>query len=402
MHRYQIILGLIFALCCVSLAVCQSHKTFTLVNSSTAIRIALPHNTAYRLFSLPNPERLVLDLNNTSLSRKSFYLKKISKPIKKVRIGFFKPHVLRLVFQLTEKQIYKSRLITTTKDQHLIITLKAKKTKAHPTPQSTVLQKNLEHYLVTTLAYQDKPSSDRLVTIVIDPGHGGKDPGTVGYYGTHEKDITRIIALRLQNKLNQYIGFHAILTHTRDCFIPLRGRLQIARHAHADLFLSIHADAYIKSNATGASIFALSTHGASSEAALWLSNRENHSELAGINLSHKNKTLYSVLLDLEQTASISASLKIGDQLLNNIKLIGSVHHDSVEQAPFMVLKNPDIPSLLIETGFLSNPSEERVLHNSFYQQRLVKALATGIVTYFSQHPPRNTLLARLHPNTVID
>lgn len=235
--------------------------------------------------------------------------------------------------------------------------------------------------------------SQRPIIVVIDPGHGGKDPGTVGPHGTYEKDIALAISRTLQKTINEQTGFHAVLTRNRDTFIPLRQRLKIARQDKADMFVAIHADAYQDPYATGASVYALSPHGASSEAARWLAAKENYSELGSIDLKDKSDVLRSVLIDLSQTATIVASVQIGNNILQQIARFERLHHNYVEQAPFMVLKSPDIPSLLVETGFLSNPDEETRLRDADYQQRLANAICAGIKNYFWNNPPSDTRVA---------
>lgn len=226
---------------------------------------------------------------------------------------------------------------------------------------------------------------DFVTTIVIDPGHGGKDSGAIGYRGTYEKYIVLEIAKRLQNIINQTRGFRAILTRNSDNFIDLRQRLEIAHRYKANMFIAIHADAFNTKTSYGASVFALSQKGATSEAARWLAERENESELGQV-IGNKSTLLRSVLLDLAQTATIGASLEIGDNILQNLKRITHLHSSKVEQAGFVVLKSPDIPSLLVETGFISDLYEEKKLRNRSYQQRLAECLAFGITSYFKQHP----------------
>lgn len=235
----------------------------------------------------------------------------------------------------------------------------------------------------------------RLINIVIDPGHGGKDPGTSGPMGTHEKDIVLAISKALKEELEKESSFKAMLTRDSDYFIPLRQRLNIARQDKGDMFVAIHADAFINPYASGSSIFALSAHGASSEAARWLAEKENYSELGGISLSDKSNILRSVLIDLSQTATISSSIQLGNSILRQLGKIGHLHRGFVEQAPFMVLKSPDIPSLLVETGFLSNPLEEQRLRDPYYQRKMAMAIAAGIKSYFWNNPPPGTLMASL-------
>lgn len=242
------------------------------------------------------------------------------------------------------------------------------------------------------------PTNGRLkprdIIIVIDPGHGGKDPGTTGPGGTHEKNVVLAIARNLQRMLNAEPGFHAVLTRDSDYYIPLRGRLDIARHDKADMFISIHADAFKDGDAMGASVYALSERGATSEAARWLAEKENTSELmGGVNLPGQDNILRSVLIDLSQTHTISVSLQIGNAVLRQLSYITQLHHNRVEQAAFVVLKSPDIPSLLIETGFLSSPRQERQLRNPRYQEQLANSILQGIKSYFVRNPPQGTLLS---------
>jgi N-acetylmuramoyl-L-alanine amidase len=227
------------------------------------------------------------------------------------------------------------------------------------------------------------PQEKHTHNIVIDPGHGGKDPGATGVHGTHEKNVVLAISKYLQCDLNSHPGFHVVLTRNSDYFIPLTERLQIARNNHADLFVAIHADAYPNPNSHGATVFALSMNGATSVAAHWIAKQENESEL-GHMLYHKDRTLRSVLIDLTQTASITTSLEVGKLMIQNLDNITRLHHPIVEQAGFLVLKAPEIPSLLVETGFLSNAGEELKLRDPAYQQEIANALANGIIKYYQK------------------
>jgi N-acetylmuramoyl-L-alanine amidase len=243
------------------------------------------------------------------------------------------------------------------------------------------------------------PLKLRDVVVVVDPGHGGKDPGAIGRLGTREKDVVLLIAKALQKKINQQPGFRAILTRRDDRYVSLRQRLAIARAHKADMFISVHADAFKNRKAHGASVYALSQRGATSEAARWLATRENRSELmGGVDLSDKGRMLKSILLDLSQTATISASLEIGGDILQALGRVGSLHHKVVEQAAFVVLKSPDIPSLLVETGFISNRQEEFHLRSPRYRAQVAGAIMQGISRYFVSHPPRNSWLAYYRKN----
>ena len=229
---------------------------------------------------------------------------------------------------------------------------------------------------------------DRLVVVAIDPGHGGEDPGATGPSGLREKDVVLAIALQLRDRLNANSNMRAMLTRDADFFVPLHERVKKARRVQADLFVSIHADAFMSPEARGASVFALSEHGATSSAARWMANRENASDLiGGTSLRAKDATVLRTLLDMSTTAQIKDSLKLGSEVLGQIGKVGKLHKGSVEQAGFAVLKAPDIPSILVESAFISNPGEEKKLRDPDYQRQLVEALATGIGRYFARNPP---------------
>lgn len=229
---------------------------------------------------------------------------------------------------------------------------------------------------------------NRLVIVAIDPGHGGEDPGAIGPTGLREKDVVLAIARQLQERLNARPGMRAMLTRDADYFVPLQERVRKARRVQADLFISIHADAFITPQARGASVFALSDSGATSTAARWMARRENASDaIGGINVASKDAHVVRTLLDMSTTAQIKDSLRIGREVLGHIGQVGRLHKRDVEQAGFAVLKAPDIPSILVETAFISNPEEEAKLRDDAYQNRLVQALHTGIVRYFARNPP---------------
>lgn len=246
------------------------------------------------------------------------------------------------------------------------------------------IQDNKNALVKPQITVSNQPKT-RPIIIIIDPGHGGKDPGAVGIHNTKEKNVVLAIAKDLQQKLNSQPNTKAVLTRNGDYFIPLRTRLKIARQYHGDLFISIHADAYMNTYAQGASVYALSLRGATSEAARFLAKKENESELGHV-IANKNPVLQSVLVDLTQTASITASLDVGYTVIHELAKLTKLHHDVVEQAAFVVLKEPDIPSLLVETGFISNASEELKLCNIQYQEKIAAALSSGIEDYFANHP----------------
>jgi N-acetylmuramoyl-L-alanine amidase len=231
----------------------------------------------------------------------------------------------------------------------------------------------------------------RLATIVIDPGHGGEDPGAIGRHGSREKHITLVVAQRLKALIDAEPNMRAVLTRDADYYLPLQVRVDKARKVRADLFVSVHADAFIRSNARGSSVFALSERRATSEAARWLAKKENDADLiGGVNLDTKDRYLAQTLLDLSQTATIDHSLRLGSAVLRKLGAINTLHKPRVEQASFAVLKAPDIPSILVETAFISNPEEEKRLNDEDYQDKLARAILDGIRDYFAKHPPRPT------------
>jgi N-acetylmuramoyl-L-alanine amidase len=223
--------------------------------------------------------------------------------------------------------------------------------------------------------------------VVLDPGHGGEDPGAVGKKGTREKDIVLTISRLLKDKFETDTRFRIALTRDADYFVPLHHRVQRARRLKADLFISVHADAFIHPQANGSSVFALSERGATSTAAKWIANKENDADLiGGINLSMRDSSLARILFDLSTTAQINDSLKLGRYVLSELGEVNRLHKPQVEQAGFAVLKAPDIPSILVETAFISNPEEERKLRDASYQSKMADAIADGVRTYFAKNP----------------
>ncbi|HVJ12468.1 MAG TPA: N-acetylmuramoyl-L-alanine amidase, partial [Burkholderiales bacterium] len=248
--------------------------------------------------------------------------------------------------------------------------------------------------LAALIAEQEKrpvtqKASMRLATIVIDAGHGGEDPGAIGRRGSREKDVTLGIAKRLKKLIDEEPNMRALLTRDGDYFLALGARVEKARAVKADLFVSIHADAFIRPNVRGSSVFALSEKRATSEAARWLANKENEADLiGGVSFDGKDKYLAQTLLDLSQTATIDHSLRLGNSVLQRLGGVNTLHKANVEQASFAVLKAPDVPSILVETAFISNPEEERRLNDQGYQDKLARAVLEGIREYVAKHPPR--------------
>ncbi|MCZ6526513.1 MAG: N-acetylmuramoyl-L-alanine amidase, partial [Gammaproteobacteria bacterium] len=234
----------------------------------------------------------------------------------------------------------------------------------------------------------------RDIVIAIDAGHGGEDPGASGQNGTYEKDVVLQLSKVLSNLINRERGMRAVMTRQGDYFVRLRKRLKTARQHNADLFISIHADAFKDPRVHGSSVYVLSKKGASSEHALWLAERENASDLiGGVSLEDKDDVLASVLLDLSQTASLEASIDVAERVLGALKQVGKVHKRRVEAAGFAVLKSPDIPSILIETAYISNPTEEKNLRNKAHRHKIANSILTGLRSYFNENAPEGTILA---------
>lgn len=383
----------------------------------TRVTIESQQPVKHTLFRLDNPDRLVLDLEDVALGATLNDIPgKISVEdpyIKGVRVGRFKPGTVRLVFDLKAKirpevfslapiGDYGHRLVLDVyplEPPDPLLAFLRNREHRHaepptvtpaPAPDAPVppVAKGEPPAAAKPVPRAARPPSERLVTIVIDPGHGGEDPGAVGRRGTLEKHVTLAISQKLKERIDNEPNMRAVLTREGDFFIPLHMRVAKARRVRADLFVSIHADAFIKPSANGSSVFALSERGATSAAASWLAKRENDADLiGGVNLGIQDPYLKQTLLDLSQTASINDSLKLGKAVLQEMGGINRLHKNYVEQAGFAVLKAPDIPSILIETAFISNPDEELRLRNPAYQNKMADAIFTGIKRYFAKNPP---------------
>lgn len=345
------------------------------IKQQTRVTLYLSGPTQYRAFMLSNPNRFVVDLKNVKTVKRF--------AVDNLKYATHRNGIFRMVFGLRTSVIPTIKTLSPDLFRHARLQIIFQR--PAQLAQKTVL---------SDVSDQRDDTTHRDIIVVIDPGHGGKDPGATGPGGTHEKNIVLSIAKKLQQRINQQRGFHAVLTRTGDYYLTLRQRLRIARQDKADMFIAIHADTWKNKLARGVSVFALSQRGATSEAARWLATRENASELmGGVDLQDKSHLLKSVLINLSQSATIRSSLEIGNDLLQTIKPIARLHHDRVEQAAFVVLKSPDIPSLLVETGFLSNPLEESRLRSQRYQRQLAEAIAQGIDKYFTHYPPRHTWLS---------
>jgi N-acetylmuramoyl-L-alanine amidase len=399
----------------------------------TRVTLELDSELKAEQFTLENPDRLVVDIEGLSMSQAlndlAAKVRKDDPYIRSLRIAQNRPNVLRLVFDLkqavapqvfTLKPVadYQYRLVLDLypkiAQDPLLAVLKKPPGPDIDDPLARILEdisRNPPGPNTNTasipppapvpseppapLAFPtpgDKPGKlagrKRMLTIALDPGHGGEDPGASGTTGLREKDVVLRIAHRLKALIDAQPNMRAYLTRDDDYFVPLHVRVQKARRVRADLFVSIHADAWIKPSASGSSVFALSQRGASSSQARWMADKENAADLiGGVNLGSHDEQVAKVLLDLSTTAQINDSLKLGSVFLDEIKKINHLHKGSVEQAGFAVLKAPDIPSILVETAFISNPDEEAKLKSNSHQDKLALAMFTGIQRYLTTNPP---------------
>ena len=349
---------------------------------STRVVFDISAPVKYTTSMLSDPYRLVVDIENTDATHEFNQPGSQDKYLQRLRGARRNGHDLRVVldlkkfsrtrtFQLDPNEKYGNRLVIDIYD-----------TEAEEKARTEAIESE-------ALA-----NSMRDVVIAIDAGHGGEDPGASGPKGTFEKDVTLELATVLADLINKQRGMHAVLTRKGDYFMRLRERIVKARQYKADMFLSIHADAFKDPSVYGASVYVLSAAGSSSEHAKWLAERENAADLiGGVKLEDKDDMLASVLLDLSQTASLEASIDIAERILGHLKNVGKLHKSGVEAAGFAVLKSPDIPSVLVETAYISNPREERNLRSPTHQKQVAQALLQGIRTYFNDHAPDGTLLA---------
>ena len=349
----------------------------------TRIVFDLKHKATFEAFRLDKPNRLVVDLNQAKLKGKIPYIKRNHALIKNIRSAERKNKARRFVIDIKDKLKYRAYALAPNKKygHRLVVELDASKR-----IQKAIRKKKKP--VVSKKGLRD-------VVVAVDAGHGGEDPGALGHYGSREKDITLTIAKKLKKIIDKQPGMRAVLIRNGDYYVSLRKRIRLARKAKADMFVSIHADAFRNPNVKGSSVYVLSERGASDEASKWLADQENSADLVGgVSLDDKDKTLAMVLLDLSQTATIEASTRVADNVLSEIRKIAPVHKKSVQHARFVVLKSPDIPSLLVETAFISNPREEKRLRDNRYQNKLAKAILKGVKAYFKASPPPNTYLAQ--------
>jgi N-acetylmuramoyl-L-alanine amidase len=357
----------------------------------------------HQLVVFRDPDRIVLDLARIERSRELEELAARVQPsdpyITAIRIGYPSEGFLRVVLDLKAEirpQVFALKpvsefghrlvidLYPLTAIDPLMALLDRERIETQMAPATPSPKRDSIHRDAPKSAVRKTPT--RRITVAIDPGHGGEDPGAVGRRGTYEKNVVLAISSKLKRMLDA--DMRVMLTRNDDFYVPLAERVRKARRVQADLFVSIHADAFRESSARGSSVFALSEHGATSAAARWLAQRENAADLiGGVNLDVKDPVLARTLLDLSQTAQISDSLKVGRQVLDGIATHNALHKQTVEQAGFAVLKAPDIPSILVETAFISNPDEELKLRSPRHQQRFAESIADGIHRYFANSPP---------------
>lgn len=430
LERFKFVVGFAFLL----IVAASAHAGVSITSARvwpaddyTRLTLESAKPVKYQFLAVKNPDRLVIDLEGVDISAalESLAAKVAANDpyIKLVRIGRNKPGVVRVVLDLkaeVKPQLftlppygeYGHRLVLDIYPLQPIDPMMALLDKRDAVPaQAASVEKAVEKPLelniakvmenpdkpkpveekpveVAKAATANKPDVIRLITIAIDAGHGGEDPGARGKSGSNEKDVTLAIARRLKVQVDAEPNMRGVLIRDGDFFIPLQGRVVKARNVKADLFVSIHADAFVRPDARGSSVFALSERGATSAAARWLAKKENDADLiGGVNIDVKDVYLKQTLLDLSQTATINDSLKLGKAVLGQLGGINHLHKGSVEQAGFAVLKSPDIPSILVETAFISNPEEERKLKDEDYQDKMASAILGGVKLYFAKNPP---------------
>ncbi len=388
-------LGL-FRFCIMSLAISIANPAFSAAienlrlwkaPDSTRLVFDLDSEVKHSLFALDNPDRIVIDIPNSSATKDFSKVDLSGSPIKRIRTGL-QSDKLRVVLDLSQR-VEPSSFSLVPNDQYghrLVVDLGwsgGAKIESETAPSTPVAL----------------PTGNREIVIAVDAGHGGDDPGALGPYRLREKDVVLAIAKEVKRQIDAEPGFRAELVRSGDYYVSLRGRTRKARKLNADLFVSIHADAAQSSKARGASVWVLSNRGASSEMGRWLASKENSADLIGgvgsVSLEDKDETLASVLLDMSMTYARTSSSEVAGAVHENIARFAKMHKNYVEKAGFVVLKSPDIPSILVETGFISNPSEAKRLKDSAYQKRMARAIADGIVGHFWSKPPAATLVATL-------
>lgn len=354
---------------------------------ATRVVLDLSGPARHTLSTLQNPDRIVVDIASARLDNSDLALPPGQGFVKQLRAGT-QGEDLRLVVDLSGPATPRSFTVNPQGNlgHRLVLDL------AGTAPVSAAPAKAAAPVVTKSAQGID----ERDIVVAIDAGHGGVDPGSIGKRGTYEKNVTLAIARRLKERIDREPGMRAVLTRDTDQFVEHRERIARARRQQADMFVSVHADSYHDRSVAGSSVYVLSARGASDESARWLADRENAADLVGgVSLDDKDKVLASVLLDLSQGASMSASINAADKVMHELYLIGNVTNRGVKHAGFLVLKSPDIPSILVETAFISNPTEEARLLDPRHQQRLAEAIHSGVRTYFYNNPPPGTRMARL-------
>lgn len=379
---------------------------------NTRVVFDLSAPVRYEVFSIDNPHRVVIDLTATQVTKPLPQPDAAHRLLRAVRHGPKPDGGTRVVFDVTRPVVVRSALLKPNDRYGHRLLIELTDGPSTPPPQTLAAlppaprpaakaeQEDTDQVAMAPSppAKPPAPASRtgraRDIIVAVDAGHGGEDPGAIGRKGTREKDVTLAIARRLAEEIDRVEGMRAVLTRDGDYFIPLRKRIEKAREHRADMFVSVHADAYKNPDVAGSSVYVLSQRGASSEAARWLADRENSSDyIGGVTWDDKDSVLKSVLLDLSQTASMEASTDVAEEVLDRLDRIGNVRKPQVQHAGFVVLKSPDIPSILVETAYLTNAAEERKLRTASHQKQLARAIAGGIRQYFETTPPPGTLMA---------
>ncbi len=374
--------------------------------AATRIELRLSRPADFKMFTLTRPDRVVLDISAAALGRSALPLPGATGSVRDVRAAH-RDGDLRIVFDLTGAMHPKSTTASEGSTARLTIELQplaspqsasspepppSPVTVSAPEPQPELkAQPEVASKTVSVAEKPVRPARD--IVVVVDAGHGGHDPGAHGARGLREKDVTLAISQRLVRLINNEPNMHAVLTRNDDRFLGLRERMERARSASADLFISIHADAAMNRSARGSTVYVLSEKAASDEASRRLAARENAALIGGVELGDKDPVLASVLMDLSQNASISSSISIGGAILGEMAGLGHLHRNTVQHAPFMVLKSPDVPSVLIETAYISNPDDERDLGSAKHQEKLARAVLGGVRRYFDANPTVGVMAA---------
>jgi N-acetylmuramoyl-L-alanine amidase len=364
-------------------------------DTRTRLVLDLSGQVEHSLFELQGPDRIVVDLKNAQLKQVELPDLSQNRFIQAMRSGVRNGNDLRVVIDLKEQVTANSfQLDPSDNAGHRLVIDISTKSQVPEQASTAAVSPTAASVATRQLPVSTQPGRD--LVIAIDAGHGGRDPGAIGKGGTREKDVVLAIAKELQKLINAEPGMRAVMVRDGDYFIPLRRRMEIARKEKADFFVSVHADAFHDIRAKGSSVFVLSKSGATSEAAKWLADRENAADLVGgVSLGNKDEVLASVLLDLSQSATMQMSHDVAAKTIDNLARLGPIHgKKEVQKARFMVLNSPDIPSMLVESAFISNPDEEKKLRSADFQKKVAQAILGGVRSYFHESPPPDSWLAQ--------